>query len=135
VTGGASFECLPIMTDHDLTDAYGYARGLLAHDPEPWVAAAVSGWVTGAEAELARRGLLKEAKRTRDELWRDHHAQPTAATGKGRVVSDADALFLTIAARLYDFESWLRRVNRNVVAVRKACEEGREHLIVSDDGE
>src|SRR5882724_5484242 len=113
------------MTDHDLTDAYGYARGLLGHDPEPWVVAAVSGWVTGAEAELARRGLLKEAKRTRDELWRDHHAQLTAVTGEGRVVSDADAFFLTIAARLYDFERWLSRVKRNVIAVRKACEEGR----------
>ena len=136
MSGGVSFECLPGMTDHDLTDAYADAGGLLGHDPEPWVAAVVSGRVAGAEAELARRGLLKDAKRAKDALWRDHHARRAAATGDGRrVVSDADRFLLTIAAHLYDFERWLSGVKRNVVAARQACEEGREHLIISDGEE
>src|SRR6267154_954775 len=102
------------MADHDLTDAYAYAGGLLGHDPEPWVVAAVAGWVTGAEAELARRGLLKDAKRTKDALWRDHHARRAPVTGEGRrVVSDADTFLLTIAAHLHDFERWLSRIKRN----------------------
>jgi hypothetical protein len=73
--GGARFEFLPLMSDHDLTSAYGHAGLLMGHGPEPWLVWSLSDWLTGAKAELERRGLLKDAKRTGKLLLKEHHAR------------------------------------------------------------
>jgi hypothetical protein len=75
MNGEAKFKYLPRMSDHDLTYAYLYAGLLMGHVPAPWLIRALSDWHTGAEAELERRGLLKDAKRTDRLLLKEYHAR------------------------------------------------------------
>jgi hypothetical protein len=60
--GTAKFEYLPLTSDHDLIHAYAYAGIVIGHGPEPWVSRVLSDWCADAKAELARRGLLKDAQ-------------------------------------------------------------------------
>jgi len=75
MSGEPAFKYLPFMSDHDLTYAYGYSCLLMGHGCEAWLVWPLSDWLTGAKAELERRGLLKDAKRTRTLLLKEHHAR------------------------------------------------------------
>ena len=75
MSGEAKFKYLLLMSDHDLIYAYVYAGLLMGHGPEPWLVWSLSDWYTGAKAELKRRGLLKDAKRTRKLLLKEYHAR------------------------------------------------------------
>jgi hypothetical protein len=50
-------------SDHDLVYGYVYAGVLMGRGAEPWVVRLLSAWMTLAEHELRRRGLLATAKR------------------------------------------------------------------------
>jgi hypothetical protein len=83
MTGEATFTYIPLASDHDLIYADAYARLLTGHGTEYRLAWPLSDWHAGAKAELERRGLLKDAKRTRRLLLKEHHAHdkpPTTAT-------------------------------------------------------
>jgi len=69
------FEFLPLACDNDVIEGYGYAGLLIGHGCESWLVRALSAYTRGAEAELARRGLLKEAQRNKRVLWKVHHAR------------------------------------------------------------
>lgn len=63
-------------SDHDLVYGYAFARVLMGHGAEPWVVRPLAAWMTLAEQELRRRGLLATAKRRRDRLFTEHLAHP-----------------------------------------------------------
>jgi hypothetical protein len=69
------FAFLPVARDYDVIEGYGYAHLLMGHGCEAWLVHALTVHIMGAEAELARRGLLKEAKRNERVLWKVHHAR------------------------------------------------------------
>ena len=73
------FKYLPLASDHDLTSAHVHARAVIGHGIEPWLVRALSDWLTAAEAELRRRGLLKDANRVERLMWKDHHERNAAA--------------------------------------------------------
>ena len=54
----------------------------MGHGVEPWLAWALSEWLTAAKAELNRRDLLKDAQRAKRLMWKDHHARRAVLTGR-----------------------------------------------------
>jgi hypothetical protein len=68
------FECLPKMSDHNLSNTYAHA--FTGHGCEPWLIAQLAYWLyRGAKPELERRGLLKEAECTEQSMRKEHHAR------------------------------------------------------------
>lgn len=63
-------------SDHDLVYGYAFTGVLMGHGAEPWVVRPLSAWMTLAEHELRRRGLLETAKRRKDRLLTEHLAHP-----------------------------------------------------------
>jgi hypothetical protein len=97
------FTFLPAARDSDVIEGYGYARLLMGHGCEPWLARALSAWIVGAKAELARRGLLKQAKRNEDAVEGSPRAQ-----GRRRVMGEASDLE-GVSRRLRDVGTRPRR--------------------------
>lgn len=67
----------PEANNHDLIYGLASARLLIGHGCEPWLVRTLCAWITAAEAELERRGLLKEARRVHGELLVAHRTQAT----------------------------------------------------------
>jgi hypothetical protein len=83
MSGEPPFNYVPVMSDHYLTYAYGYASILMPLG-EAWLVRPLLDWLTGAEAELERRGLLKDAKRTKKLLLKEFHAHVTPPNASAR---------------------------------------------------
>lgn len=65
-----------VASDHDLVYGYAFAGVLMGHGAEPWIVRPLAAWMTLAEQELRRRGLLGTARCRKDRLFTEHLAHP-----------------------------------------------------------
>jgi hypothetical protein len=75
-----AFTFTPGASDQDLIFGLAHAKLLTGCGTEPWVCRPLSVWMTAAEAELDRRGLVQEVERVHRRLLKAHrHVQQEEA--------------------------------------------------------